>query len=196
MNGTLAGFALLGGLALTLGAPETAAAQVPGGADSVKVRALAEPAEIHPGDQVSIAVLLEHAAGFHSWPNEPVVPPQFEGLMPIATSVEVKSLPDGIVVEEIEWPEPVVVTVRYSGPPVELLSYTDTTVVRVRLKSSPEQPAGQANVELRVRLQSCDERVCYPPRTVEVVVPLRLVPSRRGAEEISHGIRWMGDRAG
>jgi hypothetical protein len=96
MNATLAGAALLGSLAVILGAPDTArAVQVPGGADSVKVRAAAEPAVAHPGGEVSIAVVLEHAAGFHSWPHEPVVPPEFAAVNPIATTIEVTSLPEG-----------------------------------------------------------------------------------------------------
>jgi hypothetical protein len=175
MNATLAGAALLGSLAVILGAPDTArAVQVPGGADSVKVRAAAEPAVAHPGGEVSIAVVLEHAAGFHSWPHEPVVPPEFAAVNPIATTIEVTSLPEGAVVEGIEWPEPVPVIVRYTRRPVELLSYVDTTVAYVRLRLPGDGQLGDANVEIRVRHQSCDERFCYPPRTVTLSVPFRV----------------------
>jgi hypothetical protein len=171
----LARVASLGALAVTLGAPATGRAdQVPGGADSVKVRADAEPAVAHPGDEVSIAVVLEHAAGFHSWPNEPVVPPEFAAVRPIATAIEVTSLPEGVAVKGIEWPEPVPVIVRYTRRPVELLSYADTAVAHVRLQLPRDAPLGQANVEIRVRHQSCDERFCYPPRTVALSIPFRI----------------------
>jgi thiol:disulfide interchange protein DsbD len=193
----LAKVALLGCLAVILGAPGTArAAQIPGGADSVKVRAHAEPAEVPLGEPVTIAVILDHAAGFHSWPHEPVIPPEFEGVMPIATTIEVTSLPEGAVVEGIDWPDPVPVTVRYTRRPVELLSYVDAAVAHIRLRLSSQASPGDASVELRVRYQSCDERICYPPRTVEVVVPLKIVRPQRKAEEISHSTQWMDDRAG
>jgi DsbC/DsbD-like thiol-disulfide interchange protein len=174
MNTSLAGVALLGFSALTLAAPATAAAQVPGGADSVRVSAAAEPVVAHPGGEVSIAVALEHAAGFHSWPREPVVPPEFAAVNPIATTIEVISLPEGVVVESIEWPEAVPVIVRYTRRPVELLSYIDTAVAHVRLQLSDDATLGPANLEIRVRHQSCDERFCYPPRTVTLSVPFRI----------------------
>jgi len=165
--------ALLGCVLAIIGVPGTAlGVQVPSGADSVKVRALATPANPRAGDQVSIAVALEHAAGFHSWPNEPVVPPELEGLMPIATTIEVVSLPEGVVVEGIQWPAPVPVIVRYTRGPVLLLAYKDTVVAQLRLRLESDQRAQRTSVGLRVRYQACDERICYPLRTVDVLAPL------------------------
>ncbi len=172
MNTALARVLVLGSLAVALGATATdAAAQVPGGADSVRVRVAAEPVVAHPGGEVSIAVALEHAAGFHSWPNEPVVPPEFAAVNPIATTIEVIWLPEGVLVESIEWPDAAPVFVRYTRRPVELLSYVDTAVAHVRLRLSGDAPLGAANLEIRVRHQSCDERFCYAPRTVTLRVP-------------------------
>lgn len=156
-------------------------AQVPGGADSVKVRAHADPAAIHPGEALSILVVLDHVAGFHTWPHDPVVPAEFEGLMPIATSVEAFALPKGVDVEEILWPEPVTVAVRYIGDPVELPAYAGEAVVRLVVRTAADTPEGKRRIELRVRYQACDERVCYPPKTVELSVPFNLArdgPSR------------------
>jgi thiol:disulfide interchange protein DsbD len=151
-------------------------AQVPGGADSVKVRAYAEPATVRPGETLSIVVVLDHAAGFHTWPHEPVVPPEFEGLMPIATSVQASSLPEGAAVDVIRWPEPATVTVHYIRDPVELLVYAGEAVVRLDVRFATGTPDGAHSVELRVRYQACDERVCYPPKTVSLSVPFSLAP--------------------
>ncbi len=147
---------------------------VRGGADSVSVRAAIEENEAAAGsgDVVSIAVSFQHARGFHSWPNQPVVPPEFAGVNPIATTIEVVSLPEGAELAGIDWPEPVPLIVRYTGRPVKLLSYTDTAVAHVRLRFPADAPAGELVVELRVRYQSCDERVCYPPRTKVLSVPI------------------------
>jgi len=177
MNPTATGIVLLGWLAVTLGAPEAARAlQVPGGADSVKVWVAAEPVVAHPGDEVSVAVALEHAPGFHSWPHEPVVPPQFAAVNPIATTIEVISLPEGVMVEGVEWPEAVPVVVRYTRRPVELQSYANTAVAHVRLRLSGDAPLGEESVVIRVRHQSCDERFCYAPRTVTLRFSLRIEP--------------------
>ena len=146
---------------------------VRGGADSVKVTALQVESET-PAERLTIAVRFEHAAGFHSWPNEPVVPPELRGLMPIATSVEVTSLPEGVQFDEIDWPEPVPVTVRYIERPLVLLSFTDTAIAYLHLQRIEQGPSGDPQVGLTVRYQACDERVCYPPKRVRLTVPLQL----------------------
>lgn len=159
----------------------TVRAQVPGGADSVKVRGRADPAVTRPGEAMSIVVVLDHAAGFHTWPHDPVVPPEFDGLVPIATSVEASTLPEGAGVEEIRWPDPVTVTVRYVRDPVELLAYAGETIVRLVVRTAADAPEGEERVGLRVRYQACDERVCYPPKTVVLSIPYNLArdgPSR------------------
>ncbi|MDT8435764.1 MAG: protein-disulfide reductase DsbD family protein [Gemmatimonadota bacterium] len=165
--------------ALALGTARPVAAQgVRGGADSVQVRvAGVERLEtvrdgVSGGALVEVRVALEHARTFHSWPDEPVVPAALEGLLPIATAVEVVSLPEGAALESIAWPDPVPVVVRYAGEPLELLSFTDTTVARLRLRLPADGVASDAAARLVVTLQSCDEEYCYPPRRVALEAPL------------------------
>jgi hypothetical protein len=161
---------------------------VRGGADSVRVQLAgverippAESADDGTGDiRLGIHVAIVHARHFHSWPDEPVVPPELEGLNPIATSVRVASAPAGVEVEEIEWPEPVTVTVRYTSEPLELLSFVDTTVARLRVRLPEDLVDASAGtgmqdpelLELQVQFQSCDEEYCYPPRRETLSVPL------------------------
>ncbi len=180
---TLAAVALL---TAALAAPTGLAAQgVRGGADSVRVRVVGVErlaAQDIGGDApvVEIRVAIEHAAGFHSWPDEPVVPPELKGLNPIATSIELTSAPDGVEIESIDWPDPVTVTVRYTSEPLDLLSFTGTVVARIRarlpadLDGDPDSAAlsPATPIELRVQFQSCDEEYCYPPRRETLSVSL------------------------
>lgn len=142
--------------------------------DAVVVRAAADPARAAPGGRLAIAVTIEFAPGFHAWPNEPVLPPQFAGLRPIPTTIDVASLPEGLVLERIEWPDPEPVTVRYTGQPLELLSYTGTVVARVRVGVAADAPTGRGTATLTVGYQACDERLCYRPTTVERTVRVRV----------------------
>lgn len=169
-----------------LSTPNGLAAQgVRGGADSVRVRiaGVEWPAGQDTGGDapvVEIRVAIEHAAGFHSWPDEPVVPPELKGLNPIATSIELTSAPEGVEIESIDWPDPVTVTVRYTSEPLDLLSFTETVVARIRarlpasLDGGPDSAAVSPDdrLELRVRFQSCDEEYCYPPRRETLSVSL------------------------
>ena len=178
---TLAAGALL---AAALSAPNSLTAQgVRGGADSVRVRIAGVErlaAQDIEGDApvVEIRVAIDHATGFHSWPDEPVVPPELKGLNPIATSIEVVVAPDGVELESIEWPDPVTVTVRYTSEPLALLSFTGTVVARVRARLPASQdgdataPSPDDRLELRVQFQSCDEEYCYPPRRETLSVSL------------------------
>jgi hypothetical protein len=132
---------------------------------AVTVRASAEQSTVRPGDGVRIAVVLQYRRGYHSWPNEPVVPKEFEGVRPIPTAIEVVEVPEGTVVGSVMWPEPSPVVVYYTEAPVELLSYADTTM----------------EVMLQVRYQTCDERYCYFPKTVTLGVPIEVLPATAGA---------------
>ena len=153
---------------------------VGGGSDSVTVRALPARSVVRPGDRIPIAVVLQHSLGFHSWPHVPVVPPQLADVVPIATTIDVLGVPSGSEAQEIQWPPPMAVTVRYTGRPVDLLSYVDTAVAFLPIQLDPNQALGEAAVEIRVRYQSCDERVCYPPKTVDLSVSFRVVAADVG----------------
>ena len=171
-------------LAVALATPTGLVAQgVRGGADSVRVRVAGVErlaAQDIGGDApvVEIRVAIDHAAGFHSWPDEPVVPPELKGLNPIATSIEVVAAAEGVEIESIEWPDPVTVTVRYTSEPLDLLSFTGTVVARVRARLPMSQdgdataPSPDTRIELLVQFQSCDEEYCYPPRRETLSIPL------------------------
>jgi len=171
-------FATVSLLVAALSGPNGLTAQgVRGGADSVRVRIAGVEwltGQDTGGDApvVEIRVAIEHAADFHSWPDEPVVPAELKGLNPIATSIELTSAPDGVEIESIDWPDPVTVTVRYTSEPLDLLSFTDTVVARIRTRLPGNRDGGPDSaalppddrLELRVQFQSCDEEYCYPPR--------------------------------
>lgn len=164
------------------GGPAAAVAQpgVPGAADSVSVRAVPARSVVRPGDQLPLAVVFEHARGFHSWPHEPVLPPAYEDVVPIPTDIEIGAVPEGIEAGAIQWPEPIAVTVRYTGFPVELLSYVDKAVAYVPLEVDPALEPGRREMELRATVQACDEEVCYFPKTVHLTVPLRVATAAEG----------------
>ena len=173
-------------------ARDAAAQGVRGGADSVRVQLAGmerlpstSSADVGSKEEfLEVRVAIVHAREFHSWPDEPVVPPELKGLNPIATSIRVASAPKGVEVEQIQWPEPVTVTVRYTSEPLELLSFVDTTVARLRVRlpedlvdaSGVAGPAEIEPLELQVQFQSCDEEYCYPPRRETLSVPLALDP--------------------
>jgi len=159
--------------ALSLTPGRSAAAQA--GADAVHVAARVGRARVPRGDTVSVLVTLEMLPRYHVWPHEPVLPEALARLSPIATEISPVTLPAGAAIESVEWPDPTPVTVRYVGPALELLSYTERTAVRVLLRVAPGAATGRATAVFEVRYQTCDDRVCYAPATRNVTVRFRII---------------------
>ena len=167
--------ALLGAGCFVLASTPDISAQPQRGRDAVTVRAVAAKSTLRPGDQIVIAVVYDHQPGYHSWPNEPVIPPELGSFTPIPTTLEIVSAPDGAEVHPVQWPTPVPVTVNYTGTPIELLSFVDAAIAYVSLDLAPTQPLGELSVALNAGYQACDDRLCYPPQTVNLTVPLQVI---------------------
>jgi len=146
------------------------------GPNAVQVRAVIARSIVRPGDQVPIAVVFDHPDGYHSWPHDPEVPPQFEGLQPIATDIQVERLSAGLGTSDIQWPVGEYVEVDYtdSGRPIDLLSYVGEAIAYVPLDVDADAPLGPGEVALEVRWQSCDDLICYFPKTEILTLALEV----------------------
>lgn len=163
---------------LLFGGTSPAAAQIGllgGPPQMVSVRAVSERDRIAAGDRLAVAVILDFAESFHSWPNPPIVPPEFgEDFPAIPTTIDIVKVPDGLSVGRVQWPAPVPVTVDYGTGPIELMSYTGRTVAFVPVIADGAAPTGSATLDLMVGYQACDETTCYPPESVAVQVPIEI----------------------
>ena len=89
---------------MVLASPHDMSAQPQRGRDAVTGRAVAAKATLRPGDQIVIAVVYQHRPDYHTWPNEPVVPPELGAFTPIPTTLEIVAAPSGAEVQPIQWP--------------------------------------------------------------------------------------------
>lgn len=168
-----------------LAAPARLARAQPGGeSPGVTVRLLPQKDAVRPGDQIALAVVMEHEAGFHSWPvaSDVVIPPEFTavlgpGFEPIPTEFEVTERPDGAAVWPVQPPALTTVEVLYTGSPVALPSYAGRAVAYVPVQIPPDAPAGDSGFNIRVKYQSCNETVCFAPVDATFRVPLSVDPA-------------------
>ena len=152
---------------ITSSVPQTALAQPGGFGPQVDVRAVAQKAVARPGDQVAIAVVLEHGEGLHTWPDQVQVsvPAEFgTDFLPIPTSIEITSAPDGVTLHPVIWPVPVAVPVNYTGFPVQLPSFSHTAVAYIPVEIA-QDASGELAIDVSLSYQACDETVCYKPET-------------------------------
>lgn len=155
----------------TLWLPARAAAQP----HVVNVTATPMRSVVAPGDQLAIAVIFEHQKGWHTNPNQPVVPKSWQGLFdPIPTEITLNA-PAGVTVRGAQFPPTHTISVDLvgSGKPEPYAVYGDKAVAYVPIEVA-KSAGGELVIPITVDYQACNDRVCMPPETVELTVKLKI----------------------
>ena len=88
-------------------------------------------------------------------------------------------LPDGQAFDqagEIEWPKPESAADPNSAYPTEF--YEDSALFRVPVRVAPKSRPAKQQLQLQVRYQACNDRLCLPPKTetLETAIEIRGKP--------------------
>jgi thiol:disulfide interchange protein DsbD len=129
------------------------------------VKAQPQEATLAPGTSGETVVLVQIAHGYHVNAN----PPSQPFLKP--TELELKPA-EGISVEFITYPDPLVKTFAFSETPLKV--YEGDTQLKVRLKADKKAAPGKHNLSAKLRVQACDDKVCYAPGALDVTVPVNI----------------------
>lgn len=128
------------------------------------------------GRPVRIAIVIDIPSGYHINSNRPL-----ETYL-IATSVKVEP-ENGLRAGAVSYPRPLLKTFRFSKK--QLSVYEG----QVRLKFNVTVPAnfadGSAKVKARVRLQSCNDEVCFPPKNHDVSLKIDVVGANDSVKRIN-----------
>ncbi len=150
-----------------------------GGAESdtpvIISTALSDQAVV-PGATFVIAVVLEHEDGFHTWPNEPIIPEELGDFPATATTIT-PSLPEGLTAGPIQWPDTHMVSVRFLGPPIDLVTYDGKAVAYIPVRVAQDAPLGELTFSVDIFYQACDENLCYPPTNDSQSITLTIAES-------------------
>ena len=114
------------------------------------------------GDAV---VRLKVQDGYHVNAN----PASFSYLIPTELKVTPAS---GVSVDFITYPDPVTRTFSFADEPLKV--YEGDTMVKAKLKAGPSADAGKHNLSAQLRVQACNDQVCYPPGQIEVTIPVTI----------------------
>ena len=129
------------------------------------VKVLPQETTLTAGESGDAIVRLQIADGYHVNAN----PPSQSFLK--ATEIEIKPA-DGISVEFITYPDPLMRTFSFSETPLKV--YEGETNLKVRLKADKSAKAGIHNLSAKLRVQACDDKVCYAPGALDVTVPVNV----------------------
>ncbi len=165
--------------------------QVAAPADEVVISASLSTPKAAPNDQVVLAVVLDIAAGWHTWPNKPVLPPELKGFPAIATTIKLTDLPEGLTVGPIQWPETKPEKVSFAGG-VEIQFYKGQAIAYVPLLVSDGAAPGVRTITAKIDYQACDDQVCLMPASETVTVTLEIVPLDQRGTIASPGPKFSG----
>ena len=147
-------------------APAPSSSEPPPSIRSVDVvKPTLQPVTLAAGESGEAVIALQISNGYHVNAN----PPTFSYLK--ATELEITPA-DGISVEFMRYPD--ALTKKFAFAEKPLAVYEGTTVLKAQLKADKSAKPGAHNLSAKLRVQACDETVCYAPGELEVKVPVNI----------------------
>ncbi|MDQ3666366.1 MAG: protein-disulfide reductase DsbD N-terminal domain-containing protein [Acidobacteriota bacterium] len=117
------------------------------------------------GRTVQASVVMDIPSGYHVNSSKPLE----KFLIPTSLKIEA---PKGIRVGPVSYPRPVLRSFKFSKNRV--LVYEGRATTHFKLTVPKSYNSGSAEVKVRLRYQSCDDEVCFPPQTREVSLWLNI----------------------
>ena len=130
------------------------------------VQATPQEATIARGESGDVVVPIKIRHGYHVNAN----PPTFPYL--IATELQLPQS-DGISVEFILYPDPLKKTFSFAEGK-QLAVYEGEATVKAHLRADKSAQTGKRNLSAKLRVQACDDKVCYAPGVLDLVVPVNI----------------------
>ena len=129
------------------------------------VKAAVSPVTIEPGGTSETQVQLTIQEGYHVNAN----PPTYPYLK--ATTLEVPGA-GGISLVEVAYPKGLERRFAFAENPLAV--YEGKADLKATLKADKSAAPGEQSIPAHLRIQACDEQVCYPPGTLELTIPVQI----------------------
>jgi thioredoxin:protein disulfide reductase len=127
------------------------------------VEAKPEELTLAKGESGYAIVRLQIRDGYHINANPPTYP--------YLKATELELTPaNGISVDFVSYPDPLTKKFEFAEEPLKV--YEGETIVKAMLKAGPAAETGRHNLYGKLRVQACDDTVCYAPGVMDVSVPV------------------------
>ncbi len=138
---------------------------------------------IHPGDTLTLAFIMDHATGWHSWPSidQDVLPKDIAEFTIRTEAGLAGPTPDWIAeVGPVQWPEPhlaPVANIRTGVGTMEVYTYQGRAIAYLPIIIADDVQPGEYKLDVRLLFQTCDESVCLAPRTETQELTFTVIPA-------------------
>jgi DsbC/DsbD-like thiol-disulfide interchange protein len=129
------------------------------------VKVAAEPVKIPAGGSAEAIIRVTIQSGYHINAN----PPTYPYLK--ATALEI-SPSDGVSVGLVTYPKALDKKFAFADKPLAV--YEGETELKATLKADKAAKTGERSVPAHLRIQACDNQLCYPPGTLELAIPVNI----------------------
>ena len=127
------------------------------------VEAKAEELTLAKGESGYAVVRLHIRNGYHINANPPTYP--------YLKATELELTPaNGLSVDFVVYPDPLTKKFEFAQDPLKV--YEGETIVKAMIKAGPAAEAGRHNLSGKLRVQACDDTVCYAPGVMDLSVPV------------------------
>ena len=132
------------------------------------------------GRVMRAAVVLEIPDGYHVNANKPL------GKYAIPTTVNIEA-PKGVTISPIVFPRAVVRKLKATNNE-SLAVYEGRAIIRFNVTVPANYSDGWLNLKAKVRYQSCNDDVCFPPKNQEIDVGIGVVAAN---ERVQPANGWL-----
>lgn len=120
---------------------------------------------VRKGRSAQAVVVMDIPSGFHVHSNRPL-----EKFL-IATQLQVEA-PKGVKVGAVVYPRAILRNLKFSKSKVAV--YEGRTPMRFNVTVPASFGSDSVELKARLRYQSCNDEVCFPPQTREITIPVKV----------------------
>ncbi|MBF8247711.1 MAG: thiol:disulfide interchange protein DsbD [Bacteroidetes bacterium] len=121
--------------------------------------------KVAKGSTFQIALILDIAKGWHVNSHRPTT----QYLIPTDVQLDPR---EGYIVTDLKYPKGTLQKLGFSDQPLDV--YEGTVTIFVSVKVSETLASDGDTVRGRLRVQSCDDKVCLAPSTISLAIPFAL----------------------
>lgn len=180
---TLHPIRLLAAVLIAILLPLAAAAQ-PEDSTAVKTRTLPQHTSAPQGGRLVIAVELDHAESYHTWPSIETKLPDDVDALAIRTEFTLLNAPAWATLDGIQYPPThpdKVANPDGSGIPLEVPLYSGRAIGYLRINLAPDAPLGDQSLTVGINFQACDATQCQMPEEQEHTVKFTIAAAGTAA---------------